>query len=256
LRKRKKTVKGVIHKGKKNERKWKYRKTVRRLKKVGERWVDPVVPISIAASATKDIVIDFAVPIADVTTSVNGATATWEGAGSLEHLVWSYTPITHTTTVEPARVTLHIPGAAEVHDLSVTGVPYFPIDEAEATVTVTGGAREASSIDNEYVPSAGDAAGLAEYLTWRYGSGRLRPEVTDQHHPTRQLELDVGSHVELSADRWYIDADRYIVRSLEHSVSHAGLEWETTFGLEELPSVGNWFRLDSSLLDGSDVLAY
>ena len=46
------------------------------------------------------------------------------------------------------------------------------------------------------------------------------------------------------------------VRSIEHDVSHAGLDWVTTFGLEELPTGGDWFRLGSSLLDGSAVLAY
>jgi len=49
------------------------------------------------------------------------------------------------------------------------------------------------------------------------------------------------------------------VRAIEVDVSRGGLEWETTYGLEELPSGGDWFTLDGSAaqgLGGSAVLAH
>lgn len=222
----------------------------RKLRKVGSRWVDASVPIAIAAGGTAVEVVDFSVPMESLAATVTA------GAG-----------LTTTLTKEPARLTITMVagGTADtVTDISVTAKPYIPLDEAEAQATATGAVitREGRRIDNQYIASAGAAEGMADHLTWRYGTARLRPSVTDQHHPVRQLTLDVGSHVTLSADRWYIDADRYLVRSIEHEVSRGGYEWETTYGLEELPasgSDGDWVLIDggpAAGIDSSAVLAH
>ena len=151
-------------------------------------------------------------------------------------------------------------GTAVITDISVSGVPAIPLDDVDEQSDTPSAVivRDRGDIDNEYVPSAGAAQGLADYVTWRYGTSRLRPSVTMQHMPNRQLFRDrIGERFTLTADRWFISAGEYVIRSVEHDVSHAGLDWTTTFGLEELPDgTRDWFRLGSDLLDGSAVLAY
>lgn len=228
----------------------------RKLRKVGTRWVDATVPIAIAAGGTAVEVVDFSCPMEDL--AVTLALATENGGDGAN--------VTRTLTKEPARLTIEMVAtvAETVQGITVTGKPYIPLDEDEAQATATGAVivREGRRIDNQFIASAGMAEGMADYMTWRYGTARLRPSVTDQHHPIRQLTLDVGSHVTLSADRWYIDADRYVVRSIEHEVSRGGWEWETTYGLEELPasgSDGDWVRIDggpAAGIDSSAVLAH
>ena len=223
------------------------RKTRRRIRrKVGTRWLNTAVPIAIANGETVERVVDFSVPMQDVSVST-----TDDGN------------VTTVLTVEPARVTIAMTASAddEVTAIEVTATPHLPLDEAEEVVDTAGATvvREGRPLDSEKVPSKAAAGGMADYLTWRYGTARLRPGVTDQHDMARQLSLDVGSHVTLSADRWHIDADRYVVRAIEVDVSRGGLEWETTYGLEELPSGGDWFTLDGSAaqgLGGSAVLAH
>lgn len=225
----------------------KRRKRVR--KRVGKSWVDAVVPISLADGESKDVVIDFKCPMQDMSADVTDTNGY----------------VSSSLTAEPARLTITLScsgGADEVTAISVTATPHIPLDEEEEEASASGATvtHEGSAIDNETIISGGQALGLAEYWTWRYGDARLRPTITDQHHMDRQLALDVGSHVTLSADRWHVDSDRYVVRSIEHDVSGGGLEWETSLGLEELPAVGgDWLTLDGTTaqgLDGSAVLAY
>lgn len=223
------------------------RRRRRKLRRVGSRWVDAILPVEIADGASYTFSVDFACPM-----TIDSVDVTATGGST-----------SVTTDAEPSHlnITVTATGALTVTDVSVTARAYVPIEEADEVMETPGATfvREAPEIDNEYVPAGGGAQGLAGYLTWRYGTARLRPDVKDQHQPTRQLTLDIGSHVTLSADRWYIDADRYVVRSIEHDISHAGLVWETTYGLEELPGGGgDWVTLNnvSAGLDTSAVLAY
>ncbi len=199
------------------------RKTVRRLKKVGERWVSPVVPITIAAGGTVTQTLDFQIPMADYSVAVTSAG-----------------DAVATLTQEVSRLTIALTSTAgdTVTALSVTASPYFPTDEATETV-----GREMPSLDNEYIVSRGAAEGLANYHTWRYGEGRLRPDVVDRHFPARYLTAEVGGHLTLSADRWHIDSDRYVIRALRHEVTGGGFEWDTTYSLEELPASQRWLLL-------------
>ena len=219
----------------------------RKLKKVGERWVDSVLPIVIGAGETVEQVVDFSIPMQDVSVDVTDT-------GSF---------VTTTIATEPARVVISMTASSAdtVTAISVTATPHVPLDEAEVVADTAGASivRVGSPIDSSMTSSAASAEGLADYRTWRYGTARLRPSVTDQHHPVRQLSAGVGDHITLSADRWYISASRYVIRSLEHDVSAGGLEWETTYGLEELPSGGDWFTLGGGVdkgIDSSAVLAH
>jgi hypothetical protein len=204
----------------------------RKRKLIGTRWVEAVLPVTVAAGDRYTFTIDFLVPLEDVSVVVTGASV-------------------YSVEATPSRVDIHVDAGASavtVTALSITAIAHIPTDEAEEVVTAwdAGTIREDQPIDSEYIPSAGMAEGLAEYITWRYSQSRLRPEVTLQHFLPRQMTLDVGNHVRLSADRWYIDSDVYVVRAIEHSITAGGKVFETTVHLEELPTAtgGTWFTLD------------
>jgi hypothetical protein len=219
-------------------------------KRVGTKWVDAVVPISLADGETHEVVIDFKCPMQDLSATVTDTSGY----------------VTETLTAEPSRlvITLACSGGADtVTAISVTAVPHIPLDEDEAVSNATSPivVREGNPIDNEHLYSEGASTGLADYVTWRWGDGRLRPSVTDEHHMQRQLDLDVGSKVTLSADRWKIANDRYIVRSIEHEVHAGGYAWETTLGLEELPTLpgDGWVTIDGDAdvgIGSTATLAY
>ena len=223
--------------------KWKRRRVIRRRKRKGMRWVDAVVPISIAAGGTATTSVDFQVPMQDVSVAVTST--------------GSY--VTATTEAEPSRlvITMVASSADTVTDIVVTAKPRLPLDEAEVTSTVAGLPRSGGDIDNEHIGSAGQAQGLADYYTWRYGAGRLRPSLVLQHYPQRQMLSWVGQLIRLTARRWFISNVVFVTRAIEHQLDAGGLSFVTTLGLEELPgNGGDWYTLDSSLLDGTAVLAY
>lgn len=239
IKRRVKIVKSIHREGKK-EVKWKLRRHVRRRKRIGHRWVDSVLPLTFAADETKTLTLDFSVPMEEL------SVVTVDGGH-----------ISASIDSQPGRavITLTADDVDTVTDIYVIGSPHLPSDEQTEEVTLSASAREAHRIDNERIASAGMAYGLAEYLTWRYGSGRLRPSVVDQHQIVRQLGIDVGTHVTLTADRWHIDGVRFVVRSIQHDVAQKGLDWRTTYGLEELPAGGDWFTLDGSSAQGLDSSA-
>ena len=217
----------------------------RKLKKVGTRWVDALVPIVVPAGTRHTLTVDFLAPMEDIDVTVTGMSDV-------------------TVVPRPSEVLIHLDAGASAGTataISIDAVPSIPNDEVEVSYTAwnAGAIHEASPIDNEYVPSAGAAEGLAEYQTWRYGESRFRPEYVDQHHIARQVSVRVGAHASVSADRWDVDGVRFYVRGVEHSITAGGHEFETTYSLEELPADASWVTLDGGAvlgLDGSAVLAH
>lgn len=209
------------------------------------QWAQPAVPVDLADGETSILHLDTLVPMQDASVAITDT----NGYG------------TATISVEPYRFTIYVSasgGAETVTDISVTASPRIPDAQMDVTIGSAKASLLADAIANLHILSEGQARGLAEYRTWRYGASRYRPDVTLQHFPVRQLTTGIGAHVTLSADRWLIDADRYVVRTVEHDIGEGGLEWETTLGLEELPDTDGWVTLDSSagLDHASAVLAY
>ena len=225
-----KIERGVNKKGEK----WKRRRRVRRLRRVGKRLVDTVLPIDIAAGGSAVTSVDFLMPMADVSVD-------WDDTADSTSLDLS---------IEPARLvmTFSASSADSITAITVTASPHRPTDEASYTANTASPVlvRDGGDIDNEHIGSGGQAAGLAEYITWRYGSGRLRPSLVLQHLPSLQISARVGQHLKVSADRWHLSEVPFVVRSLEHEFSAGGYEYLLTLGLEELPSGGHWLRLDGS----------
>jgi len=207
-------------------------------------WAEAAVPFTVPDGETKTVHIEFLVPMQDISADVTSSPGT---------------AITTTSVSEPYRHTVFITAAGAdetVSDITITASPRIPDAQQDVTIGSSASTLRQDVIDSSHIVSGGQARGVAEYVAWRYGAARYRPVVTDQHQPVRQLTHDIGAHLTLSADRWLIDADRYVVRTIEHDVR--GLEWETTFGLEELPDSTGWVTLDSDrgLDHASAVLAY
>lgn len=204
---------------------------------------EPLMPITLASAESRSIFVNFSWPMEDLSVALVAS-----GTSSTSLQTWS----------QSARIDITAGTAITVAGVVLTATPWRPLGDREVTVTSGTPVVEGSSIDPTYVASEPMATGRAAYVAWRYGTERLRPTLVDKHQYTRQLTLDVGSRVLLSADRWKVDAVRMVVRSISHEVSSGGFQWLTTYGLEELPTALEWLTLGDGFrsLDSSAVLAY
>lgn len=204
------------------------------------------MPLHLEANESRALFINFLWPMEDLTAAVTAS-----GSATSSVRAWS----------ESARLTITAGGTAiDVTNITWTAAPSRPVGEQEAaaTASVELVVAEGRPLSNPYIVREPAAKGLADYTVWRYGTARMRPSIIDQHRPVRQLTTGVGSLVSLSADRWLIDTEPYIVRDITHEISGAGHSWVTTYGLEAAVS-GTWVVLDAGPtygLDGSATLAY
>jgi hypothetical protein len=60
----------------------------------------------------------------------------------------------------------------------------------------------------------------------------------------------------VTLDRWRLSSALFVVTGATWTVASGGIDWLVSRDLEELPSHTDWFVLDSSAIDGSDILAY
>ena len=208
---------------------------------------DPFVPFTILAGQSKVITVDLAVPMDDLRAAFS---VTAPGDGTIRYIEQS-----------PQRMTFEIsaPVDSVFTAVSVTGMPYTPLDEFEAQVTTGTDALEGQyagpTFSTPFIPSAGAAEGVARYRNWRYGAPLLRPRLTDHNTFTRTLTADVTDHLTVSADDWNIDALLFVVTGSRWEVAAGALEWRAFHDLEELRTHTDWFTLGTSSLGGSDILA-
>jgi hypothetical protein len=206
-----------------------------------------LVPFIMAAGEVRRFVIDFAIPI-------SGPIFDWDATSSYTNF------IADLVEQRPQRliVDLRCLTGDTINYLIVTGTPWSPLDDltevAEAYDSqVAYGVRAASTVSTAYIPSRGDAQGVGWYRTWRYGTPRLRPTMTDRN---QRFTTDLTDHATVTLDRWRLSSALFLVTGAEWSVAQGGLDWTVSRDLEELPVHTDWFVLDSSAIDGSDILAY
>ena len=228
-------------------RRWKKRAKGRRLVKRRRRvYEDPFVPFSLAAGERKRLAVDFAVAVKKPTWSVTTA-------GAITIIL---------VEASPTRIVIDVYAGADCTITGVTfsGYPYRPLEEQE--VQVLGGSDERAgaypgpTFGTPYIASAGAAEGIAAYRNWRYGSALLRPTLVDHLAFPRTLTADVTDHITLTLDRWKLSSVLFMIRASTWEVVTSGLDWRVWHDLEEIPSHSTWFTLDTSALDGTDVLAY
>ena len=228
-------------------RRWRRRPKGRRLVTRRRRiFPDAYVPFTMAAGEIRRIAVDLALPVEGLQFSLTAS-----GSPTVRYIERS-----------PQRIVGEVIASAAtiVQEVTVIGMPFTPYDEAEVQRSTgdetTEGQYPGPSFGTPYIPSLGDAEGIAEHRNWRYGDARLRPTLVDHNRFPRTLTTDVTDHVTLSADRWRIDAVQHVITGCRWEVTQGGLDWRAWHEMEELPTHSAWFILDSSTLDGATVLAY
>lgn len=230
------TVQRVLRISRKDRRRWRPVVKSRRLDYRGA-----IFPMDIAAGGTRTLVVEFSIPMADLTVSADSSNVSisWEA--------------------EPSRVTITLRATdsdGTVDGLAVAAFPLLPRAEGEVAYRSASATapREQEVGDYTYVGGPAAARGLGQYLTWRYEDSRLAPVISDGLKPVRQLNAHVGHHPNVSIDRYRISGMRTVVRGVTHRIQRPW-PWMTEYALEELPAGGNFVRIDGTASDGIDSSA-
>lgn len=223
---------------------WKKRKKGRKLVTKRRRiYPDAFVPIDFATGDVRVIAIDLALPVQGMSVGLVSNPDTPNRRyieRTPQRLVVEYTAFS----------------ATAIEGFYVIGTPYTPLDEQEAQVTYRGSGTaiySGPSFSTPYIPSQGAAEGIGAYRNWRYSEARMRPAITDRNN---RFTADLTDHITVTLDRWRLSSVLFAVTGTTWAVTQTGVDWTVTRDLEEIPSHTAWFTLDSSALDGSDVLAY
>lgn len=185
-------------------------------------------------------------------------------ASTGDTVISSFTPF-----AEAAKIELSVaPGdAATVTQLSVEGrlARRLLAESHEANNTTSQdfprGVRVGGELSSEYIGVIATARGLAEHVVWRFGNPQLRPTLTVTNWLPEQFELDLYDVIAFTSTQLKMDARLFEIVGLTHEGRHAAtgvIEHLTTYVLQECRAQTDpgWFTLDSSELDGSDVLHY
>lgn len=212
---------------------------------------DAVVPASLDDGETRTYTIETTIPMHDMYATVEAS-----GGGGATASVTSYSQDRFRFTF-----TILADGDVTILGIYVWGTPWLQSDDSEAVVDDLDsqailGVYPGGSLSTPYIPSLGAAQGVGAYRNWRYARPRMRPTLVDHDNFPRTLTADVADHFTVSADRWHVDGALFVSTGCRWEVTSGGLEWRSWHDLEELPAHSDWFVLDSSVLDGSDVLAY
>lgn len=202
-------------------------------------------PFTMDASETRDVVVDFSVPVANLTHQEVGV-----GVYVVE------------IDKRPSRYAIEFVAfaSATITWLIFYGLPYMPGDDMDETVDAfdaqaTLGIYPGPSYSTPYIAAEGQAQGVGRFRNWRYSTPRLRPTLVDHNTFPRCLTARPTDHFTVSAGRWNIDATLFVSTGCRWEVTNKALEWRSFHDLEELPTHSAWFTLGSSLLGGTDVLA-
>jgi hypothetical protein len=185
-----------------------------------------------------------------------------------------YTGSTVTTTFEPfghtAKITLDCAsGSAVVKRLRVLGSvarrgpdESVVIDDTTSQAVGSRGVRAGSDISGDFVGVIANARGIASHVVWRYASPQYRPTVEVVNWIPYQFEIDLYDIVSVTVAELSMTERLFEVVGLTHesdfAPSAADHMHTTTYVLQEcrVQADPGWFTLDTSQLDGDDVLAY
>lgn len=119
------------------------------------------------------------------------------------------------------------------------------IAEDSSSIT-TYGRRQPEPISSDFLVDQGDAQGLADWWVLRYKVPKARPSIDLSGKWADVLPIELAQAVTVTLTRASVSSKKYLIRSMVHQVE-PGLEWETTFMLEEVPVTGSTtFQLDTA----------
>lgn len=123
------------------------------------------------------------------------------------------------------------------------------------------GVRAGGDISGAYVGVLATATGIAEHVVWRYGNPQLRPTITVENWFPYMFDIDLFDIIAYTSTQQNVADRLFEVVGLTHESDVAAtnaVHHTVTYVLQEcrVQSDPGWFILDTSTLDGDDVLAY
>jgi hypothetical protein len=184
----------------------------------------------------------------------------------------NYTGTAPTVTLESfgstAKVTLVSAGSTTVTSLSIEGrlarratAESYIADDLTSQAGPRG-IRAGSDISGDWVGGIATAGGIAEHVVWRYGSPQYRPSVTIHNWLPEMFEVDLFDVITVTIAQLGMTARHFEVVGLtlegRIAASAAVCHHILTLVLQEcrVQADPGWFILDTSLLNGTDILAY
>jgi hypothetical protein len=184
----------------------------------------------------------------------------------------NYTGTAPTATLESfgatGKLTLVTAGTTTVTGLSIEGrLARRGVAESHVADDLTSqagprGIRSGSEISGDWVGVLASARGIAEHVVWRYGSPQYRPTLTIHNWFPEMFEVDLYDVIAVTIAQLGMTARHFEIVGLTHegriAASATVCHHILTLVLQEcrVQADPGWFILDSSLLDGADVLAY
>jgi hypothetical protein len=124
------------------------------------------------------------------------------------------------------------------------------------------GIRAGSDISGDWVGVLATARGMAEHVVWRYGDTQYRPSLTIQNWFPEMFEVDLYDVLAATIAQLAMTARRFEIVgwTMEGRIAASSTVCHhiLTLVLQEcrVQADPGWFILDTSVLDGSDILAY
>lgn len=171
----------------------------------------------------------------------------------VEHHGYSST-ITLTSAGTTTVKALQIDGRQAVRDPSFT---YTANDLPSQALPR--GVRAGPEISGDFVGPKAEARGIAQHVVWRYGQATIRPQVVIENWLPVGFEIDLFDLISFTANQLTVSASVYEIVGLVEEINRAvdgAYHVVQTFQLQQHNTHVAFFTLDSSHLDGLDLLAY
>ena len=167
-----------------------------------------------------------------------------------------------------AKILLETAGTSTITGLSIEGsLAKRGPDESVVIDDTTSqaaprGVRAGQEIRGDFVGVIASARGIAAHMVWRYATPQFRPTLTVVNWLPYQFEVDLYDVISVTIAELGMTSRLFEVVGLTHECdfapSAASNMHTATFVLQEsaVQTDPGWFVLDTSELDGSDILGY
>ena len=135
------------------------------------------------------------------------------------------------------------------------------VDDA-ASQSGSRGVRAGSDIGSQFIGVLASASGLAAHVVWRYATPQYRPTITVENWMPYQFEIDLFDIISVTIAELGMTDRLFEIVGLTHygnlAASADAVHHVTDYVLQEcrVQTDPGWFILDTSVLDGTDILVY